>query len=53
MYRPINEVTKSICASNSAKPIVETGHVTWRSFPGSSMVKNLPANDGDSSSIPG
>ena len=25
MYRSINEVTKSICASNSAKPILRQG----------------------------
>ena len=40
MYRSINEVTKSIYASNSAKPTCETGDVTSRGFPGSSMVKN-------------
>lgn len=52
MYRSINEVTKSIYASNSAKPTFETGDVTSRDSPGGSMVKNgLPMME--AGSIPG
>ena len=35
------------------KTMAEVRSTTWRDFPGGAVVKNLPANAGDTGSIPG